>query len=57
MQIEAFRGGFQEVISLRHLSAFYEDEIETMLCGTGVCHIPWIVFSAQFSARPEDVHI
>jgi len=34
-QIEAFRSGFQEVFPLRHLSAFYEDEIEAMLCGTG----------------------
>ena len=31
----AFRAGFEEVFPLSSLSAFYEDEIEAMLCGTG----------------------
>jgi HECT-domain (ubiquitin-transferase) len=35
MQVAAFRAGFEEVFPLRSLGAFYEDEIEAMLCGTG----------------------
>ena len=31
----AFQAGFEEVFPLRHLNAFYEDEVEAMLCGTG----------------------
>jgi E3 ubiquitin-protein ligase TRIP12 len=33
-QVEAFRSGFEEVFPLRHLYCFYEDEIESMLCGS-----------------------
>lgn len=35
LQVAAFRAGCEEVFPLRHLNAFYEDEIEAMLCGTG----------------------
>ncbi|KAI8471466.1 MAG: hypothetical protein J3K34DRAFT_367859 [Monoraphidium minutum] len=34
-QLAAFRAGFQEVVPLASLEAFYEDEIEVLLCGTG----------------------
>jgi E3 ubiquitin-protein ligase TRIP12 len=34
-QVAAFRAGFEEVFPLHSLNAFYEDEIEAMLCGTG----------------------
>lgn len=33
-QMDAFRAGFEEVFPLRHLNCFYEDEIESMLCGS-----------------------
>ena len=35
LQVAAFKAGFEEVFPLRHLNAFYEDEIEAVLCGTG----------------------
>ncbi|GFH15101.1 predicted protein, partial [Haematococcus lacustris] len=34
-QVEAFQEGFNEVFLLASLDTFYEDEIETMLCGAG----------------------
>lgn len=34
-QLEAFREGFQEVFPLSALELFTEDEIETLLCGSG----------------------
>ena len=37
MQVAAFRAGFEEVFPLSSLNAFYADEIEAMLCGTGGC--------------------
>jgi HECT-domain (ubiquitin-transferase) len=40
MQVAAFRAGFEEVFPLHSLNAFYEDEIEAMLCGTGAALIP-----------------
>jgi len=33
-QMDAFRAGFEEVFPLRHLACFYEDEIESLLCGS-----------------------
>lgn len=35
LQFEAFRAGFEAIFPLDHLSSFYEDEIEAMLCGSG----------------------
>jgi E3 ubiquitin-protein ligase TRIP12 len=32
-QMAAFREGFDQIFSLDHLAIFYEDEIETILCG------------------------
>lgn len=32
-QVEAFRSGFEAIFPLDSLAAFYEDEIEVMLCG------------------------
>ena len=32
-QVAAFRAGFDAIFPLRALGAFYEDEIEIMLCG------------------------
>jgi HECT-domain (ubiquitin-transferase) len=40
MQVAAFRAGFEEVFPLHSLNAFYEDEIEAMLCGTGAALTP-----------------
>ena len=34
-QVAAVREGFNEVFELSTLECFYEDEIETMLCGSG----------------------
>ena len=34
-QLDSFREGFNDVFPLETLSCFYEDEIETMLCGSG----------------------
>jgi E3 ubiquitin-protein ligase TRIP12 len=34
-QVSAFRQGFSAIFPLDALTAFYEDEIEAMLCGTG----------------------
>jgi len=34
-QLTAFREGFNEVFPLDTLACFYEDEIETLLCGSG----------------------
>lgn len=34
-QVSAFRQGFNAIFPLDALAAFYEDEIEAMLCGTG----------------------
>jgi len=31
--VAAFRSGFEAIFPLDSLSAFYEDEIEVMLCG------------------------
>lgn len=34
-QLGAFREGFNEVFDLHLLDCFYEEEIETLLCGAG----------------------
>ncbi len=32
-QVDAFRSGFEAIFPLDSLAAFFEDEIEVMLCG------------------------
>ena len=44
-QIEAFRTGFEAIFPIKSLSAFYEDEIEAMLCGTGEKWTPTMLSS------------
>ncbi|PSC70280.1 E3 ubiquitin-ligase UPL3-like isoform A [Micractinium conductrix] len=39
-QVSAFRAGFEAIFPVDNLAAFYEDEIEAMLCGTGEAWSP-----------------
>ena len=50
MQVAAFRAGFEEVFPLHSLNAFYEDEIEAMLCGTGAVLFPITAASTMTGA-------
>lgn len=53
MQVAAFREGFEEVFPLHSLNAFYEDEIEAMLCGTGAALPP--MRTASTAACPTHI--
>jgi len=48
--VASFRSGFEQVFPLLHLSAFYEDEIEAMLCGTGA---HFLYFGTSSSTAPS----
>ena len=48
LQVSAFRQGFNAIFPLDALAAFYEDEIEAMLCGEGACRcccLAWLLCS------------
>lgn len=47
-QLKAFREGFNEVFPLSTLECFYEDEVETLLCGSGE---HWTVHSLADSIK------
>lgn len=40
-QMESFREGFEQVVSLSHLKLFYPEELEMLFCGSG--HAKWDV--------------
>jgi len=42
-QMTAFRAGFNEVFPLASLEAFYEDEVELLLCGAGEAWTPQLL--------------
>ncbi|KAL4436702.1 hypothetical protein ABPG75_003841 [Micractinium tetrahymenae] len=59
-QVEAFRSGFEAIFPLDCLAAFYEDEIEIMLCGTGEAWTPEylaevIKFDHGYTAQSQPV--
>ncbi|KAL4435190.1 hypothetical protein ABPG77_001872 [Micractinium sp. CCAP 211/92] len=59
-QVDAFRSGFEAIFPLDSLAAFFEDEIEVMLCGTGEAWTPEylaevIKFDHGYTAQSQPV--